>query len=119
MPGLQTPPPYGGSGRQASIDIDTAKLAAKQLSPQDVVQAVLTSNVILPAGSARIGRRQFDVLLNSSPASYADFNLIPITQVRGAIVYVGDVAVAHPGYAVQENVVRVNGRAATYIAILK
>src|SRR5207302_1092118 len=52
IPGLQTPPPYGGSVKQVSIDIDPAKLAAKQLAPQDVVQAVLTSNVILPAGSA-------------------------------------------------------------------
>src|SRR5450432_1326929 len=119
IPGLQSPPPYGGSGRQVSIDIDPAKLAAKQLSPQDVVNAVLASNVILPAGSARIGRRQVDVLLNSSPGSYADFNRIPIKQVGGAIVYLGDVGLAHSGYAVQENVVRVNGRRATYIAILK
>jgi multidrug efflux pump subunit AcrB len=107
IPGLQSPPPYGGSTRQVSIDIDPAKLAAKQLSPQDVVNAVLASNVILPAGSARIGRRQVDVLLNSSPASYADFNRIPIRQVDGAIVYLGDVGLAHSGYAVQENVVRV------------
>jgi multidrug efflux pump subunit AcrB len=114
-----TPPPYGGSAAQVSIDIDPAKLAAKQLSPQDVVTAVLQSNVILPAGSARIGRRQFDVLLNSSPLSYADFNRIPIKLVNGAIVYVGDVAFAHRGNAVQENVVRVNGRRATYLAILK
>jgi multidrug efflux pump subunit AcrB len=119
IPGLQSPPPYGGSSRQVSIDIDPAKLAAKQLSPEDVVNAVLASNVILPAGSARIGRRQVDVLLNSSPESYADFNRIPIKQVDGATVYLGDVGLAHSGYAVQENVVRVNGRRATYIAILK
>jgi multidrug efflux pump subunit AcrB len=119
IPGLQTPPPYGGSARQVSIDIDPAKLAAKQLSPPDVVNALLASNVILPAGTARIGRRQFDVLLNSSPANYAEFNRIPIKQVDGAIVYLGDVANAHSGYAPQENVVRVNGRRATYLAVLK
>ncbi|MCU1277675.1 MAG: acriflavin resistance protein, partial [bacterium] len=119
IPGLLTPPPYGGSTRQVSIDIDPAKLAAKQLSPQDVVAAILASNVILPAGSARIGRRTFDVMLNASPASYSDFNKIPIKQVNGAIVYVGDVALAHDGFAVQENVVRVNGHRATYLAILK
>src|SRR5260370_19205845 len=99
--------------------MDPAKLAAKQRSSQDVGNAVLASNVILPAGSARIGRRQFDVLLNSSPASYSDFNRIPIKLVNGAIVYLGDVALAHSGYAPQENVVRVNGRRATYVAILK
>ncbi|MCP3097855.1 efflux RND transporter permease subunit [Myxococcus sp. K15C18031901] len=119
IPGLQVPPPYGGALRQVNIDIDPVKLATKHLSPQDVVNALLVSNVILPAGSARIGHRQIDVLLNSSPSDYADFNRIPIKQVNGAIVYLGDVALAHSGYAVQENVVRVNGRRATYLAILK
>jgi multidrug efflux pump subunit AcrB len=119
IPGLMTPPPYGGSTRQVSIDIDPARLAAKQLAPQDVVTAILASNVILPAGSARIGRRQFDVLVNSSPPSQAEFNRIPIKMVNGAIVYVGDVALAHDGYAVQENIVRVNGQRSTYLSILK
>jgi multidrug efflux pump subunit AcrB len=119
IPGLMAPPPYGGSVRQVSIDLDPPKLAAHQLAPADVVNALLSSNVILPAGTARIGRRTFAVVLNSSPASYADFNRIPIKIVNGAIVYLGDVAVAHSGFAVQENVVRVNGRRATYLAILK
>src|SRR5579859_245746 len=119
IPGLMTPPPYGGSVRQVNIDIDPQKLAAHQLAPYDVVNAVLAENVILPAGSARIGRRQFDVLLNSSPTSYADFSNIPVKVVNGAIVYLGDVATCHSGYAVQENVVRVDSRRATYLAVLK
>ena len=119
IPGLQSPPPYGGTGRQVSVDLDLDKLAAKQLAPQDVVQAVLASNVILPAGVVRVGDREYDVQLNSSPESYAEFNRIPVKVVNGATVYLGDVANAHDGTGVPTNSVHVNGKRATYLAILK
>src|SRR4051812_10175728 len=119
IPGLATPAPYGGKSRQIMVDIDPARVAAKGLSPNDVVQAVLQSNVLVPAGSAQIGDRQYDVKLNSSPLNIAAFNDMPIRAQNGATVVLGDVARVRDGYAVQENVVRLNGRRATYLAILK
>jgi multidrug efflux pump subunit AcrB len=119
IPGLQSPPPYGGTGRQVSVDLDLEKLAAKQLSPQDAVQALLVSNVILPAGTVRVGDREYDVQLNSSPETYAEFNRIPVKVVNGATIYLGDVANVHDGTAVLTNSVHVNGQRATYLAILK
>src|SRR5437899_1010043 len=92
---------------------------AKGLSPNDVVQAVLQSNVLVPAGSAQIGGTKYDVQLNSSPDTVQGFNEMPIKAVEGATVLLGDVARVRDGYAVQENVVRLNGRRATYLAILK
>ena len=117
--GMQLPPPYGGSGRQVSIDLDPFRLASKQLSPQDVVNAILDSNVILPAGVSRMGGREYDVGVNGSPIDYDAFNRIPIKVVNGATVYVGDVAHAHDGYGNLFNTVHVNGRRAVYMAILK
>jgi multidrug efflux pump subunit AcrB len=119
IPGLATPAPFGGKSRQVMVDIDPAKVAAKGLSPNDVVQAVLASNVLVPAGSAQIGGTRYDVQLNSSPESVQEFNQLPIKAVNGATVVLGDVALVKDGYAVQENVVRLNGRRATYLAILK
>ncbi len=119
IPGLSTPAPFGGKQAQVMIDIDPAKVASAGLSPRDVVGAVLSSNVIVPAGTARIGTTEYDVLLNGSPARIAELNRIPIKVVDGRTVYLGDVALAHGGYAVQENIVRVDGRRATYLAILK
>ncbi len=119
IPGLATPAPYGGKQRQIMVDIDPARVAAKGLSPNDVVQAVLQSNVLVPAGAAQIGGRQYDVKLNSSPLSVAAFNDMPVRAVNGATVVLGDVARVRDGFAVQENVVRLNGRRATYLAILK
>src|SRR5205814_563212 len=80
IPGLATPAPYGGKSRQIMVDIDPARVAAKGLSPNDVVQAVLQSNVLVPAGSAVIGNTLYDVKLNSSPDSIKAFNQLPIIK---------------------------------------
>src|SRR5215470_3580350 len=92
IPGLSTPAPFGGKQRQINIDIDPRALAAKGLAPQDVVNALQQSNVILPAGTARIGDREWNVLLNSSPDTVALFANIPVKVVGGTPVLIGDVA---------------------------
>lgn len=119
IPGLSTPLPYGGKLRQVSVDIDTAKLAARGLSPADVVNALSAENVITPAGSARMGSREVPVLTNSSPASIEEFKGLPIKLVNGVPVALGDVARVYDGFADQTNIVRINGQRATYLAILK
>ncbi|HSY22183.1 MAG TPA: efflux RND transporter permease subunit [Polyangiaceae bacterium] len=119
VPGLSTPAPYGGKQREIMVQADAARAQASGISPQDIVQAVLDQNVILPAGTARFGNTDYDVLINGSPPSADEFNRLPIKVVNGAMVYVGDVARVYDGYAEQTNVVRVDGRRATYLAILK
>src|SRR3954471_18282544 len=51
IPGLSSPAPFGGKQRQINVDVDPSALAAKGLSPADVVTALSASNVILPAGT--------------------------------------------------------------------
>jgi multidrug efflux pump subunit AcrB len=71
IPGLATPAPNGGRARQVMVDLDPQRAQARGVSAQDVVTALLGSNVILPAGTARIGSREYDVLLNSPPSPRA------------------------------------------------
>src|SRR5450755_4309973 len=78
IPGLATPAPFGGKSRQVDVDLDPALLVAKGFTPTDVVNALQASNVIVPAGTARIGEREYNVQLNSSPTSVARFNDLPI-----------------------------------------
>jgi multidrug efflux pump subunit AcrB len=117
--GLSTPAPYGGRTRQVMVDLDPAKMQARGVSAQDVVTAVTNNNVILPAGQARIGGTIYDVLLNSSPPTIPEFNAMPLKVVDGETVLLGDVSYVHDGYAVQTNMVHVNGRRATYLSILR
>jgi multidrug efflux pump subunit AcrB len=119
IPGLATPAPFGGKQRQINIDIDVRALAARGLSPNDVVNALQASNVILPAGDARIGNREYNVMLNASPPTVDDFAAIPVKVVNGAQILLGDVARVNDAYADQFNIVRVDGRRATYMSILK
>ena len=101
------------------VDIDPAKLQAKGVSPQDVVNALLPSNVILPAGHRAHRRHRVRRAAQLVAAEVAEFNAMPLKVVNGVPVLLGDVAYVHDGYAVQTNIVRVNGRRATYLAILR
>jgi multidrug efflux pump subunit AcrB len=119
VPGLSTPAPYGGKTREITIDVDPAKLSAKGLSANDVVTAVNNANVFIPAGTARLGDREYNVSLNSSPSAVSEFSAIPVKVVGGAPITVGDVATVADGYADQTNIVRVDGHRGAYLAILK
>src|SRR5256712_10011757 len=67
VPGSAIPVPYGGKIRIVNVDIDPDALYARGLSPQDVTNAILAQNVILPAGTAKIGTREYDIAMNGSP----------------------------------------------------
>jgi multidrug efflux pump subunit AcrB len=119
IPGLSTPAPFGGRTRQIMVDLDPQRMQARGVTPQDVVTSLQANNVILPAGDARIGSIDYDVLMNSSPTEVVDFNAMPLKLVNNQPVLLGDVAYVHDGFAVQTNIVRVNGRRATYLSILR
>src|SRR5712664_978071 len=118
VPGAAVPLPYGGKVRVVNVDIDPDALYARGLSPQDVSNAILTQNVILPAGTAKIGTREYDVATNSSPEVLNDLNKIPIRYVNGSLLSVGDVAFVHDGFNPQTNLVRRDGRHSALLPIL-
>jgi len=119
IPGLSTPAPFGGRSRQVMVDLAPRQMQARGVSAQDVVAGLASNNVILPAGQARIGGTTYDVLMNSSPPTIPDFNAMPLKVENGMTVLLGDVAHVHDGFAVQTNIVHVNGRRATYLSILR
>src|ERR1700733_15308280 len=119
IPGLSTPGPFGGKQRQINVDVDPSLLSAKGFSLNDVVSTLQASNVIVPAGTARIGGRTYNVELNSSPSTVDRFNALPIGVFDGVPVTIGDVGHASDSFATQTNIVHVNGKRAVYLAILK
>ncbi len=119
IPGLTVPAPFGGRLRQVSVELNPPLMNAKGVSPNDVVNALQTSNVLIPAGTARIGDLDYNVMMNSSPTAVEQFNQMPLKVVRGVPVLLGDVAKVADGFTVQNNIVHVDGRRATYLTILK
>src|SRR5438132_8701717 len=118
VPGSAIPVPYGGKIRIVNVDIDPDALYARGLSPQDVGNAIQTQNVILPAGTAKIGTREYDIAINGSPVILNDLNKIPIRYVNGAMIYVSDVAFVHDGFQPQTNLVRRDGPHSALLPIL-
>jgi len=117
--GAQVPLPYGGKSAQVMVDIDPQKLYGKGISPADVSNALNAQNVILPAGTQKIGDREYNVRLNSSPELLQVLNDLPVKQVNGATVYVRDVAHVRDGYAVQTNIVSQNRIRSALLTVLK
>jgi multidrug efflux pump subunit AcrB len=117
--GAQVPSPYGGKARQIVVDLDLGQIYAKGLSPTDIVNALTAQNLMLPAGDAKVGTTDYIVRTNASPQVLTQLNDIPIKSVNGAVVYMRDVAQVHEGFAVQQNIVRVNGKRAALLTILK
>jgi CzcA family heavy metal efflux pump len=118
VPGAAIPAPYGGKVRVVNVDIDPDALYARGLSPQDVANAIFTQNVILPAGTSKIGPIEYDVFINSSPEVLNDLNKIPLRYVNGSLLSVADVAFVHDGFIPQTNLVRRDGRHSVLLPIL-
>jgi multidrug efflux pump subunit AcrB len=117
--GAQVTVPYGGRSRVINVDIDPEELYARGLSPNDVNNAISAQNLVLPSGDAKIGARDYTIGINSSPSVVDELNDLPIKEVNGAIVTIGDVAHVRDGYNPQTNIININGRRSVTISVLK
>jgi multidrug efflux pump subunit AcrB len=117
--GALVPWPYGGKTRVISVDLNLPALKAKNLAPQDVVNAINAQNLILPGGTAKVGPTEYDVSVNASIPMVNDLNHIPIKVLNGATIDLQDVAQVHDGYNPQQNAVRQDGERGALLTIMK
>ncbi len=117
--GAIVPNVYGGKQRSIMINLNPRLLQAKGLSPLDILNAMSQQNVVQPGGTAKIGRDEYDILLNSSPLTIEGLGNLPIRQVNGATVYIRDVATVSDGSIPQTNVVRQDGHRGVLLTVLK
>ena len=119
IPGIAMPFPYGGKVRAVSVDIDPQALLSKGMTSSDVINAITTQNLTLPAGTTKIGDTEFNVSLNASPPSIAELNNIPVRTVNGATTFLREVAHVRDGFSPQINIVRQDGQRALLLTALK
>ncbi|WP_447978354.1 efflux RND transporter permease subunit [Candidatus Nitrospira bockiana] len=119
VPGVFVAPSFGGAVRQVTVFLDRERLLARGLSTQDVVTAVNTQSLLMPAGNVKIGRIDYNVYTNSMIKLVEDMNRIPVKIVNGQPVTLSDVGRAVDSTMIQTNVVRINSRRAVYLPILK
>ncbi len=117
--GAALPFPYGGKQRTISVDIDSASLQSKGLSPVDIVNAINQQNLILPTGTVKLGSLEYLVEMNGSPLTVEGLNDLPVKTVNGATIYMKEVAHIRDGFTPQTNVVRVNGQRGVLMSTYK
>jgi multidrug efflux pump subunit AcrB len=117
--GAQLPLPIGGKQREIVVDLDTQKLFAWGLSASDVSNAINLQNLVLPSGTTKIGALEYPIVVNASPSIVDDFNRLPIENVKGTTVYLGDVAHVRDGYAPQTSLVVTDGNKGGLLPVLK
>lgn len=119
VPGTAIPNSYGGKQRQIMVDLDTRQLQAKGLGANDVVAALGSQNLILPGGTSKIGKLEYDVEILGSPRTVDELNNLPVRTSNGATIYIRDVGHVRDGYPPQTNVVRSDGQRGSLMTVLK
>ncbi len=117
--GAALPFPYGGKVRQIQVDLNQRAMQSHNISPQIVNNAINTQNLILPAGTEKIGDFEYFIRLNASPVEVDQLNNLPIKSTNGTLLYIRDVAHVRDGFTPQTNIVRVNGQRAVMMSIQK
>jgi multidrug efflux pump subunit AcrB len=117
--GASIPYPFGGKQRQVQVDLDPQALRANGLSGDDVVAAIGAQNLILPAGTEKIGPLEYFIKLNASPLAIEELNDLPIRARNGTVTTIRDVGHVRDGYSPQTNIVRLEGQRAILMNVLK
>jgi multidrug efflux pump subunit AcrB len=119
LPGVSSPPPFGGNQRTIVINVDPQKLHAYGLSPDSVVQALTTGNSIQPAGNVDLGSTNAMVTTDSTVTQIDDLLNIPLRPGTGASVYVRDVGSVKDTSDVLAGYALLNGQRTVYIPVTK
>jgi multidrug efflux pump subunit AcrB len=119
LPGLTSPPPFGGSQRTIVIRVDPDRLRSYGMSPDEVIRAVTAGNVIMPSGSVNIGDETRISPMNSVVTNINDLLELPIRTGAGPPVSIRDVGSVSDSTDIPTAYALVNGRRAVYIPVTK
>ncbi|SOD78434.1 efflux RND transporter permease subunit [Spirosoma fluviale] len=119
IPGVSSPPPFGGNQRTVVIKVNPQLVRSYQLTPEEVIKSIITNNQPSPAGNIRIGDKALMTPVNSLVRRPEDFLNIPIRVGSGPTVFVRDVGTVEDGADVTVSYALVNGRRAVYIPVVK
>ena len=117
--GVADVPIYGERRYAMRVWLDPQRMAGYRLTPQDVEDAIRRSNLELPAGRIESMEREFSVTAQTSLAQPQEFANIVVRSVNGFAVRLGDVARVQEGPASDRSRVRLNGREAISVGVIR
>jgi multidrug efflux pump subunit AcrB len=119
LKGVQIPHPFGGKFRQMMVYVDPAKLQAHQVSATDVVRALRKSNLVLAAGTARMGGMDYQVHPRNTLPTTEEIEAIPVAVRNERPIFIRDLGRVADDAALQYNIVRVDGKRSVYCPLLR
>jgi multidrug efflux pump subunit AcrB len=119
LPGVSAPPPFGGNARTVVIRVDPTRLRAYQMSPEEVIKAVVAGNTIFPAGNVGIQELNRLAPLNSVVARIQELGDLPIRAGAGPTVFLRDIGTVEDSSDILTGYALVNGRRTVYIPVTK
>jgi multidrug efflux pump subunit AcrB len=119
LPGVTSPPPFGGNQRTIVINVNPDRLRAYNMSPDEVVRALTSGNIIMPAGNVQMGDFQRIVPINSVVPNAKELLDLPVRTGAGPAVFVRDVGTVDDTSDILSGYALVNGRRAVYIPVTK
>jgi multidrug efflux pump subunit AcrB len=119
LPGLTSPPPFGGSQRTIVIRVDPDRLRSYGMAPEEVIRAVSSGNVIMPAGSINVGDETRISPINTVVEAYDDLLDLPIRTGAGPTVAIRDIGTVSDSTDIPTAYALVDGRRAVYIPVTK
>jgi len=119
IPGLLSPPPFGGSPRTIEVNVDPDLLRSHNLTPDQIVEAIKINNQTAPSGNVRIGDQNYITPTNNTIKEVKDFEKIPLFKGGVQNLYLGDVATVKDGADITAGYALVNGKRSVYVSIAK
>ncbi|MEX0582690.1 MAG: efflux RND transporter permease subunit [Sneathiella sp.] len=119
IPGVAEVRIFGERRYAMRIWLDRARLAAYELTAQDVEEALSQQNVEVPAGRIESLDREFTVLSQTGLVTPKQFENIVVRDINGLLVRIKDVARVEIGPQDERRVTRFKGDNAVILGIVK
>jgi multidrug efflux pump subunit AcrB len=119
IPGVTSTAPFGGNIRPVVVNADPQRMRSYNLTPDDVVTAIVNNNQPSAAGNVKLGQTAYMAPVNSLLKTPADFLDIPIRTGSGPNVYVRDIGTVQDGADITTGYAVINGKRAVYMPVIK
>ena len=119
VPGVATVNTNGSATREIQIEPDPAKLRARRIGVDQVLNAIRTDNIDAPVGNITIGQNDKSVRVDARFKTVADFSNLIVARRDGLQVRLADVATIVDGSKEQTSFARIDGVRAISLDMLK
>ncbi|HMO10801.1 MAG TPA: efflux RND transporter permease subunit, partial [Actinotalea sp.] len=119
IPGVSGVRIFGERRYSMRLWLDRARLAAYNMTPQDVESALRRQNVEIPAGRIESQAREFTIMTETDLRTPAQFEDLILRDVGGYLVRLRDVGRAELGARDSRVIARFNGNNAVALGVIK